>query len=770
MRNIIILISTLFFSFYAYSQDKIKEIEDGYTGFFQKVKIDNKRYKKIKLRGEAKVTTFTDLGGVHAFFLMQGLDSDEKLIKTSKVTRDQLVTENKWVTRSVEIEVDNKINILSVGGLVEGDGEFYFDGFYLEGLDKQGKWEEIELTNGSFESDIEWDNDQSWVEGFNLVKHRSKYYSFKKANNFKEKGGNFVLKIIGKTPEIKLVSDLKIESTKLNKNKEAILIKNIQLIDVVKGTLKTQDVLIENEKIKLIRKKIKEKKDYVVINGKGKWLLPGMIDSHIHLFQSGGLYTRPDALNLTKYRSYEEEREWLKRYAPDFLKRYLRCGITTVIDVGGPMYNFDLRDKYSDITEYPNILLTGPLVSTYQPKAFEIENAPIIKAKTPKEARSLVKEQIAFKPDFIKIWYIVRSSKDEEKNYNIVKATIEEAHKNNLKVAVHATQLKTAKKAIKAGADFLVHSVEDEELDDEFIKMVKEGNVSYIPTLIVGDNYRRAYTSDLTPSKNDFSISNPTALGSLYDTRKFEMKSLPIWKRYKTFFDSNKEERRAEEKRMANNLKKAVESGFNVATGTDAGNIGTLHATSYSDELKAMKKAGLTNLQILKASTINGAKILGKENILGSIDEGKMADLIILTANPLEDIQAVEKIAYVIKGGSAFPINKIIEDSPEQLVQRQVNGYNARDIEAFLEPYSENFEIYDFPNELRKKGKKNIRDGYVELFKKYTKLHCEVVKRIVLKNKVIDHERITGISKKPIEAIAIYEIKNGKINKVTFVN
>ncbi|CAL2055528.1 amidohydrolase family protein [Tenacibaculum sp. 190524A05c] len=573
-----------------------------------------------------------------------------------------------------------------------------------------------------------------------------------------------------KTKGVNLYPDVVVKSEKINAKGETVLVDNIQLIDINTGKISTKDVLIESKKIAKISKKIRIDENYKVINGEGKWMIPGLIDSHIHLFQSGGLYTRPDVANLNKFKAYEEERQWLKRNAADFLKRYLKCGITTVIDVGGPIYNFDLRDKYSDVSEFPNLFITGPLVSTYQPKAFEIENAPIIKANTPEEAIELVKKQVPLKPDFIKIWYIVRSKDDETKNYEIVKATIDEAHKNNLKVAVHATQLATAKKAIKAGANFLVHSVENEKIDDEFIKMVKESNVSYIPTLIVMKNYVKSFSQDITPSKEDFNISNPTALGSLYDSKTLEMRNLPYWKRYKEYVKNNQEKLDNDKMIMAYNLKKAVDNGFNVATGTDAGNIGTLHATSFFDEMMAMKNAGLTNLQILQASTLNGAKVLNKEKELGSIEEGKLADIIILNSNPIESLEAVKDIDYVVKGGIVYPVDGIIKDTPEQLVQRQVNGYNARNIEAFLEPYSEDFEIYNYPNTLRGKGKSNSKLRYKKLFEMYPNLHCEIVKRMVLGNKVIDYERITGVSEKPIEAIAIYEIENNKIKKVTFVN
>lgn len=115
--------------------------------------------------------------------------------------------------------------------------------------------------------------------------------------------------------------------------------------------------------------------------------------------------------------------------------------------------------------------------------------------------------------------------------------------------------------------------------------------------------------------------------------------------------------------------------------------------------------------------------------------------------------------------------NSIIPNSPEDLVQQQLDGYNARDIDAFLAPYSEEVEIYNFPNELRDKGKEKIKPGYEAFFARCPDLHCELVNRTVLGNTVIDHEKITGIPNMEfLEAIAIYKIENGKIAKVYFVS
>lgn len=106
----------------------------------------------------------------------------------------------------------------------------------------------------------------------------------------------------------------------------------------------------------------------------------------------------------------------------------------------------------------------------------------------------------------------------------------------------------------------------------------------------------------------------------------------------------------------------------------------------------------------------------------------------------------------------------------ETLVQEQVDGYNARNIEAFLKPYADDAELYMFPNQLISKGKEAMRKDYSEMFKDLPELHCEILNRIVNGNFVIDQESISGMKKgEKVVASAIYEIKDGKISKVYFI-
>lgn len=217
------------------------------------------------------------------------------------------------------------------------------------------------------------------------------------------------------------------------------------------------------------------------------------------------------------------------------------------------------------------------------------------------------------------------------------------------------------------------------------------------------------------------------------------------------------------------NLKKLSDAGVLIATGTDAGNIGTLHASSYLNELIAMRKSGMSNWKIIQASTINGAKILNKENEFGTISVGKKANLILLNANPIDDIVNISRIDCVINKGVVFKPETLIEETPVALVQRQLNAYNLRNIEAFLEPYAEDVEIYNYPDKLIEKGKAVMRKNYATMFDKVPNLHCELLGRIVQGNIVIDKERVQ-FGKEIVEAVAMYHIENNKIKKVYFVD
>lgn len=235
--------------------------------------------------------------------------------------------------------------------------------------------------------------------------------------------------------------------------------------------------------------------------------------------------------------------------------------------------------------------------------------------------------------------------------------------------------------------------------------------------------------------------------------------------RYRDLAARNASNQRTTDSLLRKNLKKLLDGGVTIATGTDAGNIGTQHVAAYFDELNAMQASGFSNWQLLQASTINGAKAVGQENEFGSITKGKRADMNLLNANPLDSVGNWRKIDWVINKGNAYKPDSLLNSTPEDLVDAQLLAYNAHDLEAFLAPYADDVEVYNFPNKLKFKGKEEMRKLY-SFVTKTPGLHCRLLNRIVQGNMVMDHEEVWGFSDKPFYGIVIYEIKDDKIRKV----
>ena len=448
-------------------------------------------------------------------------------------------------------------------------------------------------------------------------------------------------------------------------------ITNTNVVDVIKMKIDPgQTVVVENGKITNIAdsKKIKPGPNANIIDGNGKYLIPGLVDAHVHFFQSGGLYTRPDVIDLRNYQSYAKELEWTHAHMEDFLRRYLSAGITTVIDPGSSINFLKQRDTFKTKTWSPDIYMTGPLLTTYEPDVFKGLNGeePFYKMNTEDEARKFVGQELPYKPDFIKIWYIVIGKNIDSSaraSAHLVKAVIDEAHKNNLKVAVHATERVTAQLAVENGADYLVHSVDNEIVNDDFIQLLKNHNVVLCPTLVVMDNYFKVFTQQYQPSETDSVLANPVTLSSLFDLQHIPDTALhnSFGKRNKNFWLSRSPAEKTADSTMLINLKKLVDAGVTIATGTDAGNIGTLHAGSYFDELNKMQEAGMSIGQILQSSTINGAKAIGKENEFGSIEKGKRANMVLLNANPLESLANWRNIFLVINKGETIRPGTLVD-------------------------------------------------------------------------------------------------------------
>jgi hypothetical protein len=217
-------------------------------------------------------------------------------------------------------------------------------------------------------------------------------------------------------------------------------------------------------------------------------------------------------------------------------------------------------------------------------------------------------------------------------------------------------------------------------------------------------------------------------------------------------------------------LKKLQDAGVCIAAGTDAGNIGTIHGPAIFREFALMSEAGLTPMQILVAATSTAAKAFGPDAKIGSLEPGYFADLVVLRSNPLTDIARASEIESVMKDGVLYAASNLAPDSPADVVQRQVNAFNAHNLDALLATYAEDVKLFDFPDQLLSTGRTALRAHYERQLGPDSKVHWEVRKRIVAGNVVIDEVRWTGRADgKSSEGVGIYQVRNGLIQSVRAV-
>ena len=416
-----------------------------------------------------------------------------------------------------------------------------------------------------------------------------------------------------------------------------------------------------------------------LIDCRGKFILPGYIDTHVHFFQSGDLFTRPDVVDVTSVRPYKDEVAWIKAHLDDTFARYLRSGITSVIDVGGPMWNFEVRRAAGALSKSPRVAVAGPLISSVARPQLDLGDPPIVKIDTPEQGRAFVAKLAEQKPDYIKIWYIVPDASpapapgaspaagqsDVERATvfrPVVKTVIEEAHARHLRVAVHATELEAARAAVEEGADLLVHSVTDKPVDEAFVRVLKEHGTMLTPTLVVFERYGRTFAHKLNFTPEEKSWGNPEVIATL-DVTKLPSDQVP--ERIKTALahpDDVLDRIRKTYDVALKNLKTLEDARIPIAAGTDAGNIGTIHGPALFREFQLMKEAGLTNMQILKSATATAAKAFGGETgeKIGTLAPGQYADLVVLNSDPVSDIAHASDIQTVVKNGIIFPADKLL--------------------------------------------------------------------------------------------------------------
>ncbi len=389
----------------------------------------------------------------------------------------------------------------------------------------------------------------------------------------------------------------------------------------------------------------------------GLWITPGLVDAHIHFSQTGWADGRPDSIDVRDRHPYDRTIADLARHPERFGRTYLCSGVTSVFDVGGYAWTLELPAWAEPDLEVPRVAAAGPLLSTIDHWLNLPAERQFMVLTDADAARAEVRYLAERGSAAVKVWYIVDKEHTVEKSAAAVHAAGEEARAHNLPLIVHATGLDEAKEALRAGAKLLVHSVFDKPVDDEFLDLAKKNGAIYCPTLTVYRGYLRMNTGAAQHKAPEIDDPNgcvdPLTRAKVAETAQV---TAPVPADRLQRLEARV---RDGEKIGAANLKRVQDAGIPIAMGTDAGNPLTLHGPSVYAEMEAMQAAGLTPMQVLTASTRGGATAMGRAKDFGTVEKGKLADLLIVAADPTADIANLRKVRYVVRGGAVRSIDEL---------------------------------------------------------------------------------------------------------------
>lgn len=374
-----------------------------------------------------------------------------------------------------------------------------------------------------------------------------------------------------------------------------------------------------------------------VVDASGKFLIPGLIDTHIHLEGSKRKIVNPVDKKVKKPRNPGVRA----------LHSYLYSGVTSVYDAGNdPAHILGLREKErSGKIIAPRIFATGGIV-TYPGSHGSSEGATLVDSWP--EAIPLLDKHIAKQPDMVKLTF-------EERGWgarpmipllplDLMQKIIHYYNERGIRTVVHASNERRARQAMFVGIDSLAHPVISGPITDNFALLLGVKKIPMSSTLAIGDNYSRLAEHPEYLDQALYQASYNAEEIKHLKTEKSEVFKEQVWTWWMKLMTPVAQE----------NLRKIHEAGGVIALGTDQTVGPAVHR-----EMELLADAGIPNLDIIKIGTLNAATLLGKERELGSIEENKLADLVLLDANPVEDINNTKKINLVIKNGEIINREKL---------------------------------------------------------------------------------------------------------------
>jgi imidazolonepropionase-like amidohydrolase len=392
------------------------------------------------------------------------------------------------------------------------------------------------------------------------------------------------------------------------------------------------------------------------VDAAGRFITPGLVDAHVHFSQTGWVDGRPDGLSAPALYPYPETARALRADPARWYRSYLCSGITAVYDVGGHPWTTELPARAESDPMAPHVRTAGPLITHASRTALRVDDEiyTFLPMATSEEVQNSVARLKNMGSSAVKVWYLAPSTARRDELDARMLEVGAAARAAGLDLIVHATGLREAKVALRAGAVLLVHSVEDQPVDQEFLGLLAANRATYSPTLVVGRNATRASVSVGLGVK--FPIDDP---GGCVDSNTVAKVAnveplralIPEERRSPEVAYRRLEAVGARGMIMAENLRRVHAAGGTIVTATDAGNPLTLHGPSIFSEMEAMQAAGLPASDILVMSTRNGALAMGRLRDYGTLETGKMADLLILTEDPRVNVRAFRSLTHVMRAG-----------------------------------------------------------------------------------------------------------------------
>lgn len=407
--------------------------------------------------------------------------------------------------------------------------------------------------------------------------------------------------------------------------KKVFAIKNVNVIQMTSpnSVLAGATVILRNAKIEALNGTIP--KDAVIIDGKGKWLIPGLIDIHVHV--PTDFSTRPKRAAQAPDITFNTQ---------DLMTPFVANGVTTILNLKANVQSFGQRTEIEKGGVIGPRMALAALINGGEGSGFI--------ANTPEAGRQAVRDAKAEGYEFIKLysqlsketyWAIIdEAAKQELKTVghipNAFKGQLKDAFVPHFGMVAHAEEFS------KHGEDF-----SDEEAK-RFATMAKENGTWLSPTLI----------AMVWIANQSHSLDSLRILPALQYVHPLLQSK---WLTANSYNRNTTPERAAYFDKLVRFHVQVIQAFKDVnvplVAGTDAGTSGIVGGFSLHDELELLQKAGLTPEEALRSATLLPAQWLGLESALGTIEAGKWADLILLDANPLKDVRNIRKIVGVVVNG-----------------------------------------------------------------------------------------------------------------------